>query len=78
MTKTNIPQIGIVGGGASGFFTAIQLAKHCYDARIKASIKIFEATPHFLKKVSISGGGRCNVTHREFEVSRFCQNLFLV
>ncbi|MAF91956.1 MAG: NAD(P)/FAD-dependent oxidoreductase [Bdellovibrionota bacterium] len=74
MTKTNIPQIGIVGGGASGFFTAIQLAKHCYDARIKASIKIFEATPHFLKKVSISGGGRCNVTHREFEVSRFCQN----
>lgn len=74
MTKNRPSQIGIVGGGASGFFTAIQLAKHCYDNKLNASVKIFEATPHFLKKVSISGGGRCNVTHREFEVSRFCQN----
>lgn len=52
----------IVGGGAAGFFNAINMAKMCPDL----SIAILERGGEFLSKVRISGGGRCNVTHAEF------------
>lgn len=52
----------IVGGGASGFFSAIQLAQQIPDIRIA----ILERGKEVLTKVKISGGGRCNVTHACF------------
>jgi len=51
--------IAIIGGGAAGFFTAINIA-------MKSSnyiITIFEASNKLLSKVLVSGGGRCNVTN---------------
>jgi predicted Rossmann fold flavoprotein len=56
-------RIVIVGGGAAGFFAAIT----CAEALSGAAITVLERSPHFLTKVRISGGGRCNVTHRCFE-----------
>jgi predicted Rossmann fold flavoprotein len=53
----------IVGGGAAGFFTAINLA----EQRSDLSITILERGKEVLQKVRISGGGRCNVTHAEFD-----------
>ncbi|MDC7997334.1 NAD(P)/FAD-dependent oxidoreductase [Gilvibacter sediminis] len=53
----------IVGGGAAGFFTAINLA----EARPELKIVILEKSKAVLQKVRISGGGRCNVTHAEFD-----------
>lgn len=53
----------IIGGGAAGFFGAINLAKSCPDYRIT----ILEKSNTVLGKVKISGGGRCNVTHSCFE-----------
>lgn len=52
----------VVGGGASGFFTAINLAEQKPDLRIA----ILERSNEVLSKVKISGGGRCNVTHACF------------
>lgn len=52
----------VVGGGASGFFTAINLAEQRPDLRIA----ILERGKEVLSKVKISGGGRCNVTHACF------------
>ena len=52
----------IIGGGASGFFTAINAAENFPNL----SIAILERTSSVLSKVKISGGGRCNVTHAEF------------
>lgn len=52
----------VVGGGASGFFTAINLAEQNSDLRIA----ILERSNELLSKVKISGGGRCNVTHACF------------
>lgn len=52
----------IIGGGASGFFTALNLAKNCPTL----SIAILERGKNVLEKVRISGGGRCNVTHAQF------------
>ncbi|KAJ8901754.1 hypothetical protein NDN08_003960 [Rhodosorus marinus] len=51
----------VVGGGAAGFFAAIECA-----ARGKARVKIVEGGKEFLDKVRISGGGRCNTTHAAF------------
>lgn len=49
----------IVGGGASGFFTAINIA----EQNPGLQIVILERGKEVLGKVKISGGGRCNVTH---------------
>lgn len=53
----------IIGGGAAGFFTAINLKERVPDHRVL----ILEKSKDLLKKVEISGGGRCNVTHACFE-----------
>jgi len=53
----------IVGGGAGGFFTAI----NCAEKNPKLKIAILERGKEVLTKVRISGGGRCNVTHACFE-----------
>lgn len=52
----------IVGGGAAGFFAAINTA--ILNPNFK--IVILERGSNVLSKVKISGGGRCNVTHAEF------------
>lgn len=52
----------IVGGGAAGFFTAINVAT--FNPELK--VAILERGKNVLSKVKISGGGRCNVTHAEF------------
>jgi len=52
----------IVGGGAAGFFTAINIAEK--NKHLK--IAILERGKEVLTKVRISGGGRCNVTHACF------------
>ena len=54
--------IVIVGGGAAGFYAAIQIAERAPDL----DIAIFERGKTVLSKVKVSGGGRCNVTHGEF------------
>ncbi len=53
----------IVGGGAAGFFTAINAA----EAQPKLKIAILERGSEVLSKVRVSGGGRCNVTHACFD-----------
>ena len=52
----------IIGGGAAGFFTAINIA----EQNPKLQIAILERGKEVLTKVKVSGGGRCNVTHAEF------------
>ena len=53
----------IVGGGAAGFFAAINLK----ERHPNKDVLIIEKDKDLLKKVKISGGGRCNVTHACFE-----------
>ncbi len=55
----------VIGGGAAGFFGAINAAM------MKPSLKIviLEKSTKLLSKVRVSGGGRCNVTHHCFEAT---------
>jgi len=52
----------IIGGGAAGFFTAINVVEN----NPKLKVAILERGKSVLEKVRISGGGRCNVTHACF------------
>ncbi len=60
----------VIGGGAAGFFAAINLAIMSPEYEIT----ILEKTTKLLSKVRISGGGRCNVTHSCFDNSELIKN----
>lgn len=60
----------IIGGGAAGFFTAI----NCAELNPELKILILEQSSKVLQKVRISGGGRCNVTHAEFIPNELVKN----
>ena len=59
----------VVGGGASGFMSAITASDHGVK-----KIKIMEATSKLLEKVRISGGGRCNVTNASWIPNELVEN----
>ena len=60
----------VLGGGAAGFFTAINAADMDGDLKIA----ILERGKDVLGKVKVSGGGRCNVTHAEFSPDELIRN----
>lgn len=70
MSLNSDKDIIIIGGGAAGFFAAINIAQQ----HPNLSIAILERGKEGLQKVKISGGGRCNVTHAEFIPSELILN----
>lgn len=60
----------IIGGGAAGFFAAINAA----EKNPKLKITILEKGKEVLSKVRISGGGRCNLTLAEFLPQNLVKN----
>ena len=56
----------IIGGGAAGIFGAICAAENSRTNK-PLRIAVLEKSDHFLAKVRISGGGRCNLTHSCFD-----------
>ena len=54
----------VIGGGAAGFFCAVNAAR----MNSELEVLIFEKSNKLLSKVSVSGGGRCNVTHACFDM----------
>ncbi|MFB9057458.1 NAD(P)/FAD-dependent oxidoreductase [Mariniflexile ostreae] len=67
MNKKNVI---IMGGGAAGFFTAINIAEQNPNLKVA----ILERGKEVLTKVKVSGGGRCNVTHAEFVPQELTKN----
>lgn len=67
---SNSLKIAVIGGGAAGFFSAIQAKTfHPY-----AKVVLIEKTNNVLAKVKISGGGRCNVTNACFDNNLLAKN----
>ncbi|MCC6180815.1 MAG: NAD(P)/FAD-dependent oxidoreductase [Bacteroidia bacterium] len=60
----------VIGGGASGFFAAINTAQNFPEAKVI----ILEKSNKILSKVKVSGGGRCNVTHHCFDNTELVKN----
>jgi len=53
----------VIGGGPAGFFGAIRARETAPDR----PVILFEKSDQVLRKVVVSGGGRCNVTHACFD-----------
>lgn len=60
----------VIGGGAAGFFAAINIAEQNPNLKVA----ILERGKEGLGKVKVSGGGRCNVTHAEFIPQELVRN----
>jgi predicted Rossmann fold flavoprotein len=60
--STRVYDLIIIGGGAAGFFAAIQTC----ELKPGTGVLILEKSGKLLSKVKVSGGGRCNVTHNCF------------
>ena len=62
-------KIGVIGGGAAGFFAALSVKEHHPDHEVI----LFEKTSKVLSKVKVSGGGRCNLTHNCSDIAQLCE-----
>lgn len=60
----------VIGGGAAGFFCAVNAAR----LNPALSVTILEKTSEVLSKVKVSGGWRCNVTHACSHISDMARN----
>ena len=60
----------MVGGGAAGYFCAINAAR----LLPLVEVTILEKSGKVLSKVKVSGGGRCNVTHSCFSIAEMVKN----
>jgi len=60
----------VIGGGAAGFFCAVNAAR--LNPRLE--VIVLEKSNKLLSKVKVSGGGRCNVTHACFEIADMIKN----
>lgn len=63
-SSQDIFDLVVVGGGAAGFFCAVNAG----TLNPSLKIAIIEKTSKLLSKVKVSGGGRCNVTHDEMDL----------
>jgi predicted Rossmann fold flavoprotein len=62
-------RVGVVGGGAAGFFAAIHVKINFPEA----TVHILEKSTKVLSKVKVSGGGRCNVTNAQQSISELAK-----
>jgi len=60
----------VIGGGAAGFFAAINVKKKVPGLKVA----ILEKQGKVLQKVKVSGGGRCNVTHAVSDPGELARN----
>lgn len=67
--KKSGKQLVVIGGGAAGFFCAVNAAR----MNPELNVVIMEKTNKLLSKVKVSGGGRCNVTHACFDIAEMCK-----
>jgi predicted Rossmann fold flavoprotein len=59
----------VIGGGAAGFFCAVNAARLSPGLKVT----IVEKSSKLLSKVRVSGGGRCNVTHACFDITEMAK-----
>jgi predicted Rossmann fold flavoprotein len=62
-------RVGVVGGGAAGFFAAIHVKMNFPEA----TVHLLEKSNKVLSKVKVSGGGRCNVTNAQQSISELAK-----
>jgi len=62
--EAGLKRLIVIGGGAAGFFCAVNAAR----LNPHLTVTILEKSNKLLSKVKVSGGGRCNLAHACFEI----------
>ncbi len=57
----------VIGGGAAGLCCAVHLKKSMPNA----VVRIFESQPRIGKKLALTGNGRCNISNKNINLSRY-------
>jgi len=57
----------IIGGGAAGLCSAVYLKKK----NPNLTVRIIESSTRVGKKLALTGNGRCNITNKNIEISRY-------
>lgn len=65
-----VTDVIIIGGGAAGLCSAVYLKKKNPDV----TVRILESGTRVGKKLALTGNGRCNITNRNVEISRYHGN----
>lgn len=68
MKKNALPELAVIGGGASGLAAAVFAAKMALG---KIRITVYEANPRIGKKLLVTGNGRCNFSNLNMDSSHF-------
>lgn len=67
MKDNNSFDIAVIGGGPAGMMAAGRAAK------LRAKVVLIEKNEILGKKLLITGKGRCNFTHNEFDIRKFAE-----
>ena len=62
-----VTDVIIIGGGAAGLCAAVYIKQKAPQL----SVRIMEACPRVAKKLALTGNGRCNITNKNINLSRY-------
>ena len=62
-----VTDVIIIGGGAAGLCAAVYIKQNAPQL----SVRIMEACPRVAKKLALTGNGRCNITNKNINLSRY-------
>ena len=62
-----VNDVVIIGGGAAGLFCAVYLKQN----NPAISVRILESLTRVGKKLALTGNGRCNITNKNIDISRY-------
>lgn len=63
-SKAFVPEVAVIGAGASGLAASIACMRSFKKHGINARVMLFEALPRCGKKILATGNGRCNLTNK--------------
>lgn len=69
--ETKYFELAVVGGGASGVFAALMAANTAKRSKKRVHIRIFESSNRILKKILVTGNGRCNLSNKDISASNY-------
>lgn len=62
-----VTDVIIIGGGAAGLCSAVYLKQK----NPELSVRILESSPRVCKKLALTGNGRCNISNKNINLSRY-------
>lgn len=69
--NSEIKQLAVIGGGASGIFAALSAARESKKTGHNIIVTIYESNPRIGKKLLVTGNGRCNFTNSDIKEDNY-------